>query len=280
MLLGYNTNGLAHHDLFDGVELLADIGYRSVALTIDHHALAPTSAAGQIGRLRQSLQHLGMLSVIETGARFLLDPRRKHEPTLISAEPKGRARRIEFYKHAIRCAAELESGCVSIWSGVLRDPIPRDAAMDRLAAGLVEVLDFAARHNVRVALEPEPGMLLGTAARLEDLLARVDAPNLAVTLDIGHLHCSGEPLRESILRWGARLANVHIEDMRRDRHEHLMFGEGEIDFPAVFTALADAGYAGPLHVELSRHSHLAPEAARQAYDFLSPLLEKVKGQDG
>ena len=37
MLLGYNTNGLAHHDLFDAVELLADIGYRSVAITIDHY---------------------------------------------------------------------------------------------------------------------------------------------------------------------------------------------------------------------------------------------------
>ena len=28
MFLGYNTNGLAHHELFDAVELLAEIGYR------------------------------------------------------------------------------------------------------------------------------------------------------------------------------------------------------------------------------------------------------------
>ena len=41
MLLGYNTNGLAHHDLFDAVGLLAEIGYRSVAITIDHGALPP-----------------------------------------------------------------------------------------------------------------------------------------------------------------------------------------------------------------------------------------------
>ena len=28
MYLGYNTNGLAHHELFDTVDLLADIGYQ------------------------------------------------------------------------------------------------------------------------------------------------------------------------------------------------------------------------------------------------------------
>ena len=41
MFLGYNTNGLAHHGLFDAVELLAEIGYRGVAITIDHNALPP-----------------------------------------------------------------------------------------------------------------------------------------------------------------------------------------------------------------------------------------------
>ena len=49
MFLGYNTNDLVHHDLFDAVELLAEIGYRGVAITIDHNALPPhgISAAGE-----------------------------------------------------------------------------------------------------------------------------------------------------------------------------------------------------------------------------------------
>jgi sugar phosphate isomerase/epimerase len=60
--------------------------------------------------------------------------------------------------------------------------------------------------------------------------------------------------------------------MRAGVHEHLMFGEGEIDFPPVLAALAEEGYAGGVHVELSRHSHMAPEAARRAFQFLSPLM--------
>jgi L-ribulose-5-phosphate 3-epimerase len=64
------------------------------------------------------------------------------------------------------------------------------------------------------------------------------------------------------------LWNVHIEDMRTGVHDHLMFGEGEIDFPPVFSALRQAGYTGGLHVELSRHSHDAVETARRALAFL------------
>ena len=41
MLLGYNTNGLAHHRLVDAIHLLADAGYQSVAITLDAGALDP-----------------------------------------------------------------------------------------------------------------------------------------------------------------------------------------------------------------------------------------------
>ena len=176
MFLGYNTNGLAHHDLFDAIELLAEIGYRGVAITIDHNALPPGATAGlssSAGRLRQRLEQLGMRSVIETGARFLLDPRVKHEPTLLS---EARRRRIDFYKYAIDTAAELGSDCVSLWSGVLREPISRQQAMDRLVEGLQEVLDYAAQRNVPIGFEPEPGMFIDSLAAFEELLARIESP--------------------------------------------------------------------------------------------------------
>ncbi len=275
MFLGYNTNGLAHHELFDAVGLLAEIGYRGVAITIDHHALPPYAAhrRQRVARLGRLLDRLGMRSVIETGARFLLDPRVKHEPTLLSA---NRAKRIDFYKYAVDSASELGSDCVSLWSGSLREPLADGEAMDRLVSGLDEVLDYAADRRVTVGFEPEPGMLIDTTAAFERLLGRTDGPNLRLTLDIGHLQCQGEPILETIRRWASRLVNVHIEDMRLGAHEHLMFGEGQIDFPPVLQALSASGYSGGLYVELSRHSHEAPTAARKAFEFLNAVLVSEK----
>ncbi len=135
------------------------------------------------------------------------------------------------------------------------------------------VLDYADRKDVVLGFEPEPGMLIDTMARFAELVEAVDSPRLKLTLDVGHLHCLGEvPIAEVIRHWSDRLVNIHIEDMKAGVHEHLMFGAGEIDFAPVVAALAEVGYAGGLHVELSRHSHQGPTAAQQAQAFLAPLI--------
>jgi L-ribulose-5-phosphate 3-epimerase len=277
MLLGYNTNGLAFHDPLDAIALLADIGYRSVALTIDHGTLNPYGDrrvfSQQLDAVDRLLARHGMRSVIETGARFLLDPYVKHEPTLVSGTIEQRRRRIELLCHAIDIAERLGSDAVSFWSGVLRDQIDVERALERLGESLRPVLDYADRRHVSLAFEPEPGMFIATLADFERLLQWIDAPHFGLTIDVGHLFCQGElPISVYLQRWHQRLANVHIEDMRAGVHEHLMFGEGQMDFPPIIETLKNVGYQGGLHVELSRHSHEGPTAARRAYEFLQPLL--------
>jgi L-ribulose-5-phosphate 3-epimerase len=278
MILGYNTNGMAHHDVFDAVELLAEIGYKSVAITIDHTAFSPYARYNhqRIQRLRRLLQQRRMRSVIETGARFLLNPREKHEPTLVTASAAERQRRIDFYKYAIDLAYSLGSDCVSLWSGCCPQDVPRSEVMSWLVDGLRQVVEYAAQKTITIAFEPEPGMLIDTMPAWEELLAHPGMDDLCLTLDVGHLHCQGEgPIDEIIGRWASRLVNVHIEDMRAGVHEHLMFGEGEIDFPSVLRGLSRVGYAGGVHAELGRHSHEAPVAARKAFDFLKAMLAEL-----
>jgi len=275
MRLGYNTNGLAFHRWADALAMLADIGYQSVAITLDHHCLDPYAPGlvQEVSRMAAHLERLGLASVIETGARFLLNPRVKHEPTLLSPNSHERALRIDFLKRAVDIAADLGSQAVSFWSGVLRDPLPREAALRRLAEGCAEFARYASDRNVRLAFEPEPGMFIETFAQFEELQGIVDSQCLGLTIDIGHVHCvESEPIEVCLRRYSERLWNVHIEDMRRGVHEHLRFGEGEIDFVPVMRALAELGYSGGVHVELSRHSHMAPQAARESFDFLRACL--------
>lgn len=275
MQIGYNTNGLAHHSLPAALRLLASLGYESVAITIDHAALNPYQAGfqQQLEETRTLIDELQLRSVIETGARFLLDPAHKHEPTLVSPKSAGRPLRVEFLRYAIDTAAALSSDCVSLWSGTLRDDVPWNKGFERLVEGLKLVADYAERKQVTLGFEPEPGMLIDTMDRFAQLVSAIDSPRLKLTLDVGHLHCLDEvPIAEVIRQWAGALVNVHIEDMQRGVHEHLKFGEGEIDFPPVVAAFREVGYTGALHVELSRHSHEGPTAAREAHAFLKRLV--------
>jgi L-ribulose-5-phosphate 3-epimerase len=281
MLLGYNTNGLAHHRLVDAIHLLADAGYQSVAITLDAGALDPYEdpviLRRQIAAVRTALDARGLARVVETGARYLLNPKKKHDPTLMDPDPARRALRVDFLRRAIDVSVALGASAVSFWSGALADPILEDAAMDRLVEALRPVLDFAAARRVRVAFEPEPGMFIDTFERFARLDERIDQSPFDLTVDLGHVHCvEAGDVADHVRAWGPRIANVHIEDMMNGVHEHLMFGEGTMDFPPIIRALHEAGFEGGLHVELSRHSHMATEAVCRSAAFLQPILAAAR----
>ncbi len=281
MRLGYNTNGLTGHRWPQALELMHEIGYRSVALTIDHHCLDPYSPSLplEIDRARQTLAKYDMISCIETGARFLLDPRHKHEPTLVSRLPEERAIRVDFLKRCIDIARELRSEAVSFWAGIVRDDASRDEVFGRLASGLREVIDYAHAQNVKLAFEPEPGMFIQTFEDYRELLSHVDGPGFGLCVDIGHVHClEPKPIADCLTEWRDRIFTIHIEDMNRGVHDHLRFGEGTIDFPSVLKALRDLDYRGGLNVELSRHSHIAPEVLLESFQCLTQLVRDTSDQ--
>ena len=275
MLLGYNTNGFASHSLEDALTVIAETGYRSVGLTLDHHALDPSAAdtPKRLGECRRQLEALGLTAVVETGARFLLDPRRKHRPTLLEADAAERRRREDFLGHAIDIAAELRAPAMSFWSGVGPEGTPSGILDDRLVEALERLAERAAARNVVLAFEPEPGMHVTSMADFDRIRARLPHPALRLTLDVGHAHLTeAEGAEATVRRYAPLLSNVQLEGMQRPRHDHLLPWEGDMDLPAVMRTLAGVGYAGPATFELSRHSHDAVEVARRAFRFAADAL--------
>lgn len=275
--LGYGTNGLADHRLDDALAMLADLGYDGVALTLDVRHLDPFAddVVAATAAVARRLDALGLGVVLETGARYLLDPRRKHEPTLVSAS--GLERRVDLLRRAVRIAADLGADAVSCWSGVLAPGLDPDAARRQVAEGLAKVLEEADRLDVVVAVEPEPGHLV---ERLDDVLdlRRVlgDPEHLRVTLDLGHCVCVEDaPVADVVRRAGPLLADVQVDDMVRGVHEHLPLGEGALDLTAALAALVEVGYTGLAAVELPRHSHAGPELAARSLQSLDRALAEL-----
>jgi sugar phosphate isomerase/epimerase len=278
---GYGTNGFSNHRLDDALDVIAGLGYTGVALTLDHHHLDPFDAhlSRQVRAVARRLGDLGLGVVVETGARYLLDKWRKHAPTLLDDEPDLR---VEFLRRAVRIGADLGAEAVSFWAGVKPPAVPAEVAWRRLVSGCSEVLAAAAGDETMLGFEPEPGMLVESIDDWERLRADLGAPvHFGLTLDIGHCRCL-EPISadECVRRVAGSLVNVQIDDMRRGVHEHLEFGAGEIDFPAVLRALTETDYGGLVAVELPRHSHAAPGVARDSLAFLRDAEQRSLGSPG
>ncbi len=274
----YNTNGCTNHRLDDALDLIADAGYDGVALTLDWHHLDPFAPDWRVQaeRFRENLSRRELGCVIETGARYLLDPRRKHEPTLVSPTAEGRARRVAFLERAVDVQVAIGAETVSCWAGVRGAGVSVDDARGYLRDGLAEVLDYAAAAGGEISLEPEPGMAVETNA---DYLALVDGlgdrgETLRLALDLGHVWVTGETFPDvtqtalapaaAVYRFAERLGAVAIEGMDRGVHVHRPLDGGDMPIAPLLAALSDIDYGRLVSVELSRESpraHLAiPES--------------------
>lgn len=269
--IGYNTNGFACHPVTAAIDILAEQGYRSVAITIDHYALDPGNANldSQIESIRRRLKHWSFTSVIETGARFLLNPRKKHEPTLVSQSAQGRKHRINFLKNALDIAVALQSDALSFWSGRKAEVVDKNIAWKWLIEGCKELAEYAELTGIPLGFEPEPGMFVENMDQYRYLKNQVDSDMFKLTLDLGHAFITEDvEVHECIELYRNDIVNIHLEDMKKNEHKHLFFGEGEMDFNKIFQALIHSGYDGPVNVELSRHSHNAVITARDSMLFL------------
>ena len=269
--MGYATSGFAHHRIDDAIALLAELGYSAISLTLDVVHLDPFSKdlAAEVNRVRRLLERHKLAVVVETGARFLLDPRRKHRPTLMDDGTK----RLDFLRTALHVARDLGADCMAFWAGALPSGVDRVEARRRLVAGCAATIEEAERCGIDAAFEPEPGMAIETVAEWRALDKELGSPKrFGLCLDIGHVLATGEGDPATVIRDNAsRIFTAAIEDTHRGRHEHLPFGEGHLDVPAVLDALEAVSYNRILSVELSRHAYDAVNVATRARDVLIGL---------
>ena len=269
----YGTNGLGEHTLAASLDVLEAIGYRAIGLTLGTTHFDPFAAdwRERSEALAADLARRGFRIAIETGSPYLLDAFEPFAPSFAADDASAREALLE---RAIEIAAIVGAECVSTWSGALPAGVDEETAWARLAERMAPLVARAAQLDVRIAIEPEPGMIVESVADVLRWREALGSPaNFGVTVDIGHAIATGEPGGSvgAIRAAGELLFNVHVDDMPEGRHEHLPLGEGDLDLPATFAALEEVGFTGIAAVELPRHAGEAPLRARQSLRILSGL---------
>lgn len=164
---------------------------------------------------------------------------------------------IEDAEEAVRLAAEMNAGCLVVYSGG-RAGHTHNHARRLVKEAMKELAPLTDELNVTLALEP---MHLGCATEwtfltsLDDTLALLDmvgSPKLKLTFDTYHLGQSPQVV-ERLAEVADRIAVVHLGDGKSPpNHEQnrSRLGEGAIPLKEIVGALTAAGYDRFYDVEL------------------------------
>jgi len=277
MKLAYSTNAYTHASLIDALSSIAEIGFEGAEILCDHPHLFPgITTEHEIETLQKLLKdkQLGVSNLNANTANCYfnpLPPENIFEPSLSSANKEHRKWRINFSHEAIRLASSLGAQCISVTSGRPGSGGSPQQGLTYFIESLQQICDVAEQYNVHVGIEYEPGLLVERATEVAEVIEQVGSAYLGVNLDIGHSYLNGETAAEAIDCLAGRIWNVHIEDIAKHKHYHLVPGDGDLPIEDYLNRLKSVGYDGYLTVELYTFPHKPEEVGRRALHYLQAL---------
>lgn len=279
MRTAYSTNAYTRHSLTSAVERIAALGFDGVEILCDApHWLPGRTSEREVAAMAERLDRLSLavsnLNANTANGLFSpAPPETTFEPSLSSADAKFRQWRLDYSIAALRMARCVGAANISVTSGRPGSGGTPAAGLAYLTDSLLRLCEVAETLGIRVGIEYEPGLLVERATELAEIFERVDSPLLGVNLDLGHSWLASESPEETIALLGGRIWNLHIEDIARHKHFHLVPGEGELPFRRYFAALAAAGYTGYFTVELYTYPDQPDEAGARSLQALSGLAD-------
>ena len=113
-----------------------------------------------------------------------------------------------------------------------------------------EMCSVAEKLGIDFAIEPEPDTLINGSREMISLKNEVQSDRLKINLDIGHSYLTEDDVYHDIIRWGDDIVHTHIEDIKGKTHQHLLPGDGDLNFRKIISVLDKINYRGFLTLDL------------------------------
>lgn len=205
--------------------------------------------------------------------------------TLAAADEPRRRRGVEEITAALNLAALVPYRVLVVHCGV---PAPHGLPADNHVAAMIRSLEelspIAAGVGVRLALEVIPNPL-STPSSLVDLLeSDIDAGELGICMDVGHARLMGDVV-DAIETCSGHLLTTHLHDNRGRSDDHLVPGQGVVDWEAALLAFQKVGYDGAWMFELAVAAERRPvleraAKARERFESLLNIGDEMMGPPG
>lgn len=167
-------------------------------------------------------------------------------------DPSARGLNEADFARVCRFAQAAAIPSVFVLPGVLSPGTTKTQALAEAAASLRDLQKIARHHGILLTVEPH---VMGLLTHPDDALGLLDAvPGLKLALDYAHFVCLGHT-QAAIDPLAAHAGHVHLRQARPGALQ-AKWGEGTIDFGAVFDRLQSAGYQGWCAVEYVHQAYM------------------------
>lgn len=152
---------------------------------------------------------------------------------------------------------------------------------------LAQRADQAARFGVTLCVKAHVGAAIWNTPTTLEAMAQIDSPAFGIDMDPSHIHRAGEVPKEALAKVISRVRHIHIRDCMGPgpspgAPELQACGRGEIDLMGYCKVMVDAGYEGPVNLEIigateypvSRCAIIAAES----YGYLNACLKNCGGR--
>lgn len=194
--------------------------------------------------------------------------------TLAASDEPRRKRAVAETTAVLNVAAVLPYQVLVLHCGVpAPHGLPADNHLPSLIRSLEELSPVAAGVGVRLAVEVIPNGLSTPTSLVELLESDLDADDLGICMDVGHARLMGDVV-DAIEACSGHLLTTHLHDNRGRGDDHLVPGQGVVDWDATLLAFQKVGYDGAWMFELAVAAERRPvlERAVKARERFESLL--------
>ena len=263
MQLGVNTVLFGKYDFRTAMERIKRAGY----------------GAAEISAIKDMCEHLRLDAWKQDAALIKAVSRDLDLP--ISAMEEA-ALEEDCLMLAYEAAAEIGIRVINVGPGGSKDnPADLDASIDLLA----RMAQKAEPFGVTLCVKAHVGAAIWNTPTTLRAISQIDSPAFGIDMDPSHIHRAGEAPKEALKQVIGRVRHVHIRDCAGPgpspgTPEMQACGRGDIDLLGYVRVLVEAGYTGPVNLEIIGAGEYEVERcaviAAESYGFLNTATKAVK----
>ena len=145
---------------------------------------------------------------------------------------------------------------------------------------------LAAEYGVKLCCKAHVGSAIYNTPTTLRAMEEIQLDSFGVDMDPSHIHRAGEKPEEALAQVVSRMGHVHIRDCKGPGPNPGLpadqaCGRGEINLVAYFKALVDAGYEGPVCLEVIGPElplQQAQAVASESYGYMNAVLKGMNAR--